>query len=121
MEAFDGFGEHGEMAGGFASTATGKYQKYPFIVADTVGSSERSTIPLIGPAFEDGMANIGGGEAVLFEIGRLKRQERKQMIKKAGNFLGASGPPRPDTGCDKMHKWDSLLGQSLRHSKIEVW
>ena len=56
------------------------------------------------------MANIGGGEAVLLEIGRLERQKCKQMIKKACNLFGSSSSPRPDTGGDKMHERNALPG-----------
>ena len=66
------------------------------------------------------MSDIGGGNAVLLQQGRLERKQAQHVVCTAADGVNAVRPPGPDRRAYEMHRANALLTQVFFEAEIEI-
>ena len=104
----------------FGRAAAGQNGQHGIVVLQAQLGTGRAAVGLHRNHTSQGMAHIGGRDAVLLQQRRLKREDAQDMVGSTADFFNAIGAPCPDGRADKMHGFNACCTQIGLQPQIEI-
>ena len=80
----------------------------------------RGLVRFLGNDIGQGVADVGGGNAVLREQFGLEGEQAQHVVGGAADLVDPAGPPGPDRGADEVHGAQARAAQAGFEVEVEV-
>lgn len=119
-DAVGGVEDGGEMTGDLAGTASWAEGDQGLVFWDVVPVEESVAGKFGFGEVGEGVADVGGGDAVGAEERLLEGEDHEQVVDDAAHEGKAILAPRPDLGGDQVDDGNPTLFQLFGDTKVEV-